>query len=171
MIANMEQQNMPLAGKSGSTRLEGAPPAPPHYPHTADSEHGPPLSENDHVNDLAKNGQGRPRSVPQPNETRVSKGENRREIFALITTPTLVRWMAWHAGNTFFLVTTRLGMVFAFSHRTLHVTKQGGSSYGKLRREGCCVFLSGIRLYLMDTFHISHLLTHKRPSTNTRVRW
>jgi hypothetical protein len=74
MIANMEQQY--AAGREirfHSTR--GAPPAPPHYPHTADSEHGPPLSENDHVNDLAKNGQGRPRSVPAKRDESVERGK------------------------------------------------------------------------------------------------
>ena len=48
MVANMEQQcaaGMEIRFHSTPTRG-----APPHYPHTtADSEHGPPLSENDQV--------------------------------------------------------------------------------------------------------------------------
>jgi hypothetical protein len=163
--------NMP-AGRE--IRFHSTRRAPPHYPHAADSEHGPPLSEND----LAKNGQGRPRSVPAKRDC-VERGKSRREIFALITTPPLVRvdpWI-WQGKETlfffFFFDDNSIRYGFAFSQRTLHkFTKQGGSSYGKLRREGCCVFLSGIP-YIWDGPHphLTFVNTHKRLSTNIKVRW
>ena len=62
------------------------------------------------------------RGVSHSQTRRVSKGDGRREKIAFITTATLVRG-GWHGTQEslfFFLVTTRLGMVFAFSQRTLH---------------------------------------------------
>jgi hypothetical protein len=134
---------------------------PPHYPHAADSEHGPPLSEND----LAKNGQGRPRSVPAKRDC-VERGKSRREIFALITTPPLVRvdpWI-WQGKETpffFFLMTTRFGMVLRSANE--HFTSL--QSKAEVATESCegkvaACFCQGYRISGMDHIHISHLLTH-----------
>lgn len=74
MIANMEQQFARWQGSPVPLDSGGA--APPHYPHTADSEYGPPLSGNDQVSMISRKMDKADRGVSQPNETRsVQRGK------------------------------------------------------------------------------------------------
>ena len=147
---------MPLAGKSGSTRLEGQ----LHRHHRiiyilrilSTDRH----SQRMIMSMISRKMDKADRGVSQPNETRgCRKGKVGGKILLLITTPTIGK-SGWHGRKTlFFFDDNSIRYGFAFSQRTLHKLQ----SKAEVATESCegkvaACFCQG---YGISDGHIPHL--------------